>query len=251
MQRVNYDKIAHLYDEPLRDHSVDPNLLAFLKQRPDRKPSSLRVLDVGCGTGKQQTANQAHISELQLVGLDLFYGMLQQAQKRGPAVNWLQGDGARLPFAADTFDYVCNQFSYPHIQQKELFIREVYRVLKQGGRFCLQNIDPWEMPNWHIYRYFPAAQEIDTQDFLPVGRLVALLEAAGFTGIDIAREYIHLNQSLSDFYSYAAQRYRSSQFMAITDEAYAAGLARITADLQVKETIECDICLITITADKL
>lgn len=57
MQRVNYDKIAHLYDEPLRDYGVDGNLLAFVTERPDIDPSSLAVLDVGCGTGKQQTAN--------------------------------------------------------------------------------------------------------------------------------------------------------------------------------------------------
>lgn len=40
MHRVNYDQIAHLYDEPVRDHDVDPTLLAFLAERPDLSPAT-------------------------------------------------------------------------------------------------------------------------------------------------------------------------------------------------------------------
>lgn len=250
MQRVNYDKIAHLYDEPLRNYDVDVHLLAFLEDRPDLSPALLHVLDVGCGTGKQQTANQLHFSDSQLAGLDLFMGMLKQAQKRGPAVHWSQGDGAYLPFATNSFDYVSNQFSYPHMQKKERFIEEVFRVLKPNGRFCMRNIDPWQMANWHIYRYFPAAQELDFQDFLTAERFTSLMEAAGFTRIRSGREHLHLSQPLQAFYDYAAQRYRSSQFMAISDEAYQAGLARITADLKEHTTIDYEVCLLTICGDK-
>ena len=52
-QRLNYDRIAHLYDEPIRDYNVDPNLVDFLAQQPQSK----RILDLGCGTGKQLTAD--------------------------------------------------------------------------------------------------------------------------------------------------------------------------------------------------
>lgn len=49
-QRVNYDLIAHLYDEPGRDYDTDPNLVKFLKKKADLR---IRILDMGCGTGKQ------------------------------------------------------------------------------------------------------------------------------------------------------------------------------------------------------
>ncbi len=35
MSRVDYDQIAHLYDEPIRDHVVDERLLSFLAERPE------------------------------------------------------------------------------------------------------------------------------------------------------------------------------------------------------------------------
>jgi hypothetical protein len=34
MPRVDYDQIAHLHDEPIRDHAVDERLLTFLERHP-------------------------------------------------------------------------------------------------------------------------------------------------------------------------------------------------------------------------
>jgi hypothetical protein len=31
-QRVDYDSISHLYDEPGRDYDIDSNLVEFLKE---------------------------------------------------------------------------------------------------------------------------------------------------------------------------------------------------------------------------
>ena len=45
--RVNYDEIAHLYDsQPYREKEVDPDLLAFLSERPAGSVSSLSILYV-------------------------------------------------------------------------------------------------------------------------------------------------------------------------------------------------------------
>ena len=112
-QRVNYDAIAHLYDEPIRDHTVDENLARFLAvHRPD---VSARILDMGCGTGKQLAANRPHFPGVSMVGMDLFAGMLRQAQRRGQGVVWVQADNMAAPFADHSFHYITNQFSYPHV----------------------------------------------------------------------------------------------------------------------------------------
>ena len=118
MRRVDYDRIAHLYDEPLRAHALDPNLVQFLNERPDLAPEQTRILDIGCGTGTQLAANRARFPGMFAVGLDLFGGMLRIARRRAPSVAWVRGDGARMPFKPDGFDYVTNQFSYHHIPDK-------------------------------------------------------------------------------------------------------------------------------------
>ena len=227
MPRLNYDVIAERYDEPGRDHAVDPHLLAFLEARRDTSPSTVRILDVGCGTGKQLAANRGSFREMTLVGVDRFQGMLRIARRRCKDVAWVQGDGACLPLASRTFDYVTNQFSYPHIQHPEAFIGEVFRTLKQGGRFAMTHIDPWTMTGWFVYRYFPEAFDLDRQDFVPVDRFVAMMQDAGFLEVQVTSEDESGDESLAAFLRHTSDRHRMSQLMAISDGAYAAGVRRI------------------------
>lgn len=254
MARVNYDQIAHLYDEPVRDHGVDQQLVRFLAERPDLAIECVRVLDVGCGTGKQLVADHVTYPRLACTGLDLFAGMLAIAQRRGPEIGWVQGDAARLPFASAGFDYLTNQFSYHHVEDKRAFIAEVFRVLRPGGRFVLVNIDPWQMPAWIIYQFFPDAAALDHQHFLRAESLADLMRLAGFVKVRVTHGHRVTHESLGDFLRYARQRYRASQLMAIGDGAYQAGLQRIerTVDQSGRKqaTAASESCLLTIQADK-
>ncbi|HEX2184138.1 MAG TPA: class I SAM-dependent methyltransferase, partial [Chloroflexota bacterium] len=132
MPRVDYDQIAHLYDEPSRDHGVDPHLVAYLAARPALGVGQARLLDVSCGTGKQLSANRAGFPRTFAVGLDRYAGMRRLARRRGPHLAWVQGDGAALPFRGDSFDFATNQFAYAHLPDKASLVRELYRVLRPG-----------------------------------------------------------------------------------------------------------------------
>lgn len=253
-QRLNYDLIAHLYDEPLRDYQTDQHLIARLAEEPDRPLTDWRILDVGCGTGKQQTANQAAYPLLNCLGVDLFAGMLRQAQRRGPEVTWIQADAANLPLRPSSFDYVSNQFSYPHIQDKKGFVHGVYDVLRENGQFVMTNIDPWLMPNWLIYRYFPAARSRDLNDFLTIEAFSELMTTAGFVEITHQRQYLTPSRSLAEFQTYVSQRFRASQLMMITDDEYLGGLETIARELKdggpSTATVSDEVALVTISGRK-
>lgn len=250
-QRVDYDQIAHLYDEPLRDHEVDPHLIEFLNERLDL--AYPQVLDMGCGTGKQLQANEQAFEGLTLVGVDLFLGMLRQAQARSGSVAWIQGNSAQPPFASSSFDYITNQFSYPHVLDKGSMIAEAFRLLAPGGRFVMTNIDPWHMRNWILYQFFPTARERDFEDFLPAERFIELMEEVGFTHIQATRHQRAITEKLSEFLEYVSQRFRTSQLMMIRDSDYEAGLADLRHALRVlgeRAQVTSEFCLLTIRGDK-
>jgi ubiquinone/menaquinone biosynthesis C-methylase UbiE len=253
MPRVDYDQIAHLYDEPIRDHKVDERLLTFLSERPDLTPATVQVLDVGCGTGKQLAADRTQLPHALLVGVDRYRGMLRIARRRGPEIGWVNGDGAHLPLRAETFDYATNQFSYHHMADRPGFFREVLRVLRPGGRFVLTNIDPWSMPGWSIYRHFPEARERDLMDCLPGEQIADILREIGFEQVEIERVHWRPTERLADALGYASNRHRTSQFIALSDDEYAAGLDRLRADLAARgddAVVESEVCLMTVVADR-
>ena len=249
-QRVNYDLIAHIYDEPGRNYDTDPNLVSFLEQKFIPQP---HILDMGCGTGKQLTVDHKKFPQLQMVGLDLFHGMLLQAQKRCNEIIWIQGDNTNLPFGNNGFDYITNQFSYHHVQNKLRLITETYRILKPGGRFAITNLDPWSMAGWIVYQYFPASRQRDLSDFLPVDELVTQMEKIGFCNIQVKRDHNWNEKNLYEFLCYANQRHRTSQLIAIQDHEYEEGsvklkddIAKLGNDFQVLS----EICLVWVTGDK-
>lgn len=251
-QRVNYDTIAHLYDEPLRDHDADPNLIVFEERHPHLEPADLLVLDLGCGTGKQMAANQKRFPEMSLVGLDLSRGMLHQAQRRCKMIDWIQGDGAALPFRDSCFHYITNQFSYHHVHHKEKMIAEVHRLLRTGGQFAMTNLDPWAMSGWIVYRYFPAARVRDYRDFWPTGTFAQHMESVGFVNVRVTRRRRIMEQDLRQFLAYARQRFRTSHLMVISDDDYDAGIQEIKRDVdRAGDTgVKSEICIVTITGDR-
>lgn len=249
-QRVNYDLIAHLYDEPGRNYDTDSNLIDFLEQKSIPQPY---ILDLGCGTGKQLTANYNKFPKVCMVGLDLFRGMLHQAQKRCKKISWVQGDSTDLPFGNSSFDYMTNQFSYHHIQNKIKFFAETHRILKPGGRFVITNLDPWSMAGWIVYQYFPASRQRDLSDFLPIDVLISQLEKVGFCNIQVKQVHNRSEENLGEFLRYASQRFRTSQLIAIQDDEYEDGIARLKAET-VKfgkgSQVSSEICLVWVMADK-
>ena len=250
--RVNYDDIAHLYDDRRRDHGPDERLGAYLSERA-LQPSDARVLDIGCGTGKQLAANLERWREAPMIGVDRSAGMLRIARARSAAIRWIRADAAALPLPAATIDYATNQFSYPHIQDKRGFVAEVFRVLRRGGRFVLTNIDPWAMEEWVIYKYFPQARALDERDFLPRAALARRLGDAGFTRINVSAIDRSEPQRLGAFLASAEQRHSASQLIAISDADYEAGLRRLRKDVArsgTDATIPSQFVVLTITADK-
>jgi SAM-dependent methyltransferase len=97
-----------------------------------------RVLDVACGTGElSRVVAEAVGPAGSVTGLDLDPGMLAIAARSAPGIAWHRGIAERLPFRDATFDAVVSQFGLMFFQDRPRALREMWRVLRPGGRMAV------------------------------------------------------------------------------------------------------------------
>ncbi|TWD92369.1 ubiquinone/menaquinone biosynthesis C-methylase UbiE [Neobacillus bataviensis] len=127
------------------------------------------LLDVATGGG--HTANAFAPLVKRVTAVDLTQEMLTAAEKfvKGNGnqnVEFIKGDAENLPFSNDTFDVVTCRIAPHHFPNINEFIKEVFRVLKQGGQFLLDdNVVPEDdqydqfynkVEKWRDYSHFRA-----------------------------------------------------------------------------------------------
>jgi ubiquinone/menaquinone biosynthesis C-methylase UbiE len=160
------------------------------------------VLDVACGTGLvARLAAQAVGVDGHVAALDLNPGMLAVASElptvQGAAIEWVEGNAQALPFADASFDVVCCQLGLQFFPDREAALREMTRVLVQGGRAVVmvwREID--RAPGFAVLaaalgRTIGAdAEALMRAPFAlsDAGELSQLLEAAGFDHGEIHAE---------------------------------------------------------------
>ncbi len=109
-------------------------LLDLLDSAP--LPPRVRILDIGCGTGRLLKLLGTRFPQVDLTGLDLAENMLRQAAERLPSsVCLVQGDAEQLPFADASFDLVVSSSTFQWLDPLAACFNEVRRVLCPEGRF--------------------------------------------------------------------------------------------------------------------
>jgi SAM-dependent methyltransferase len=103
------------------------------------------VLELGCGAAS--AARWLATQGADAVATDLSAGMLRHAvvaeQRAGVRVPLVQADALALPFAGASFDTVCTAFgAVPFVVDSAAVMREVYRVLRPGGRWVFSVTHP-------------------------------------------------------------------------------------------------------------
>ena len=97
------------------------------------------VLDVACGTGVLSMATHRYARSV--TGLDVNPGMLAVAREKAPRIAWRQGNAETLPFEDASFDVVVSQFGLMLFEAREQAVREMWRVLRPGGRLYVAVFD--------------------------------------------------------------------------------------------------------------
>lgn len=103
----------------------------------------MKILDTGCGPGTLTRRIHDLNKEVEIHGLDRDTNFIDYCKNKvnqlGYNVNYLVGDALKLPFNDNTFDLCMSHTVIEHVPNEE-FLREQYRVCKNGGRVVVMNI---------------------------------------------------------------------------------------------------------------
>ncbi|MHB2170067.1 class I SAM-dependent methyltransferase [Alsobacter sp. R-9] len=103
---------------------------------------SLRVLEVGCGTGRNLAAFVAAGAAF-VAGCDLSQGMLAAARSRHAGLLLVAADATTaLPFADGAADLALFSLVLEHVEDLRPVVAEAARVLRPGGRLVIVEIHP-------------------------------------------------------------------------------------------------------------
>ena len=156
------------------------------------------VLDACCGTGDLALAAQQAGGKVS--GVDFSERMLERARRKSGEVEWVQGDALALPFPDGAYDAATVGFGVRNLDDLELGLGELRRVLRPGGRLAILEITQprgvlapfyrlWfdrlvpllgrVLPGGSAYTYLPAS----VRRFPGPEDLGALLREAGFEDV--------------------------------------------------------------------
>jgi ubiquinone/menaquinone biosynthesis C-methylase UbiE len=159
------------------------------------------VLDIGCGTGRFPLSLSA-VKNSMLCALEPSIEMLRQGvvKDKSKRILWVRGDGQRLPFQDGLFDCVYMTSVIHHIENKEMTLREIYRVSKKGGKCVIMTFSHSRIKK-HITRDFPGVVAIDLKRIPSVLSLKKMMTMIGFRDVhhhvvQIDEGYISTNEYL-------------------------------------------------------
>jgi len=140
-----FDAIAGRYDMMNRVMTLgqDQKWRRFVVKKTGDSNGGMS-LDLATGTG-DIAALMVDTCNTEIIGADFSLNMLQEARRRFAAkpISWQACDANNLPFMDTVFESVTFGYLLRNVDDTPRVLREVFRVLKPGGRVvCLDTTPP-------------------------------------------------------------------------------------------------------------
>jgi demethylmenaquinone methyltransferase/2-methoxy-6-polyprenyl-1,4-benzoquinol methylase len=120
-----------------------------------------KVLDLAAGTGDLTMAMAVQAGPASILSTDFCPEMLEVAKEKAAAyqgdtkIEFATADAQELPFADESFDVVTVAFGVRNLPDRGANFREVFRVLKPGGRYVVLEMSrPPFAPFRGLYHFY-------------------------------------------------------------------------------------------------
>jgi MPBQ/MSBQ methyltransferase len=175
---LTLDDLQPVDEFHIRGDTATKELIKLAKFTPE-----MHILDVGCGVGGS-TRRLSHMTGCQVSGIDLSDEYIDAAErltqllKMEERVKFHACSALELPFDDNTFDGAWSIQMNMNVEDKLGWLKEVYRVLKPGGRVVLYEV----CGHKNTPQYFPVpwAQDSSMSFLVPPDAFRDIITAAGF-----------------------------------------------------------------------
>ena len=197
-------------DEALRAQAITRLIERFVNNGAGNR--QLRILDLGCGRGWLTNLLSAHGSVL---GIDPVPAAIERARVLFPELDVRRAESSDLIAEgfAGQFDLIVSSEVIEHVvpEQKESFLRDVFRLLKPGG-FAILTTPRGEL--WDLWnRNVGSGQPVE--DWLTENDLQRLCESVDFRVV--AKDRVFLSDCPFDWLSRMAARSSKLSYFGIKE----------------------------------
>lgn len=134
----NPEKIKEMFNKIANVYDFNNKIISFGLHKKIKKlaieiyPFSGTCLDLCTGTGDIAGFLSSYC---EVIGVDFSKNMLEIARKKHPKIKFLEEDCTNLSFENNSFDNITISFGLRNIENYDLALDEIYRILKPKGKF--------------------------------------------------------------------------------------------------------------------
>jgi arsenite methyltransferase len=170
-------------------------------------------VDLGSGRGNDVLLMADEVGEAGFVyGIDISEGMLEKARKNAEKfevnnVRFIKSELESLPLSDNSVDLIVSNCTINHASDKQAVWNEIFRVLKNNGRFVVSDIYSTEsIPE--EYHSDPVAVAECWAGAITKTEYFETLKRAGFNTIDILEESKPYPKGKSEVVSFTIQSFK-------------------------------------------
>jgi ubiquinone/menaquinone biosynthesis C-methylase UbiE len=123
----------------------------------------MRLVDLGCGSGRLATALHNTI-DISYIGIDIIQSLLDYAKTKAPNYSFILHRQLSIPQPTASADMMCAFSLFTHLLHAEtyIYLEEAVRVLKPNGRVVFSFLEFSEPTHWDIFVQTKNAQKVST-----------------------------------------------------------------------------------------
>jgi ubiquinone/menaquinone biosynthesis C-methylase UbiE len=114
----------------------------------------MRLLDLGCGSGRLAHALGREQIDIDYYGIDIDQRLLDFARSKVPAhFRFALNHALKLPAPHASADFVCAFSVFTHLRHSEtyLYLEDIRRVLQAGGKLVFSFLEFAEPQHWKVF----------------------------------------------------------------------------------------------------